>query len=95
MQSVGLGRHDKGGVERQVEGWRIWRKEGPSCLALSCSGWLPAFTALSYWMYSRYRSDVLRVYLYAVLGARWLRAAKVRARARPSLLACVSLEYIS
>lgn len=33
--------------------------------------------------------------LYAVLGARWLRAAKVRARARPSLLACVSLEYIS
>lgn len=43
MQSVGLGRHDRGGEwEGRWGGGGLGRKEGPSCLALSCSGCLPA-----------------------------------------------------
>lgn len=57
MQSVGLGRHDQGGVGRQVGGGGFGGKKiQVALLFLALAACLPC-SALSY---VKYRSDVLR-----------------------------------
>lgn len=87
MQSVGLGRHDRGGgVGRQVGGWRIW-EERRSKLPCSCLLWLP-WTVLREVLPNR--SDVLRI--YSMLW--WQKNGCVQQSTSEGMTVCVSLVYL-
>lgn len=92
MQSVGLGRHDRGGEWEGRWGVEDWggKKVQVALLFLALAACLPC-TALSY---SKYRSDVLRIYSMRCAGSKMAACSRVQARAWPSLLVCASLLYL-